>query len=98
MSSKINSGYDFFPQNLFKISKTACIYLFKFKTKNNRKHVIKSKDTRTRSMTYFWCLYCNVYADFIHSASFNLVDFEQVNDGSGSEVLPTGGMRDLVSG
>ena len=40
---------------------------------------IKNTDTRTMSMTSFWCLYCQLWTDFTHCSDIFIFNFEQVN-------------------
>ena len=47
---------------------------------------VKSRDTRTTSMTFVWCLYCYFSTDFAHSSSVSITDFDRVNDGSVDEL------------
>ena len=53
-----------------------------WKHQNNVWNLFKvNKNTRTMLMTWFWCLYCQLWIDFTHcSAVFN-TDFKRVNAG-----------------
>ena len=42
---------------------------------------VNNKDTRTTSMTSFWCLYRQLWKDFTYSSGVSIVDFEQVKAG-----------------
>ena len=42
---------------------------------------VYNKDTRTTSVTSFWCLYSEPWTDFIHCYEVSIVDFEQINAG-----------------
>ena len=48
----------------------AGIYLFKINKKNTR---------LMRSITSFWCFYCQFWTDFKHSSRVSIVDLEQVH-------------------
>ena len=61
----------------------ANIYLFKFSNRNvemvwNMLQV-SNKDTRTTSMTLFWCLYCELWTYFTSFSSVSIFDFETCN-------------------
>ena len=40
---------------------------------------VNNKDTRTTSLSSFWCLYCYLWTYFSPSSSVSIVDFDQVN-------------------
>ena len=46
-----------------------------------KKYMFKAnyKDTRTKSMTSFWCRYCQLLTYLTPFSSFSIVEFEQVN-------------------
>ena len=52
-----------------------------WKLQNNMQRLFKgnNKDTRTKSVTLFLCLYCKSLNLFIHCSSISIVDIEQVN-------------------
>ena len=52
-----------------------------WKLQNNMQRLFKgnNKDTRTKSVTSFLCLYCKSLNLFIHCSSISIVDIEQVN-------------------
>ena len=61
----------------------ANIYLFKFSNRNvemvwNMLQV-SNKDTRTTSVTLFWCLYCEPWTYFTSFSSVSIFDFETCN-------------------
>ena len=39
---------------------------------------VNSKDTRTTSLTWLWCFYCQLWTYFTHFSSVSVVNFEQV--------------------
>ena len=42
---------------------------------------VNNKDTRTTSMTSFWCFYCELWTYSTPCSSVSIVNFEQVNAG-----------------
>ena len=56
------------------ITETLEHYVKSVQKKNN-------KDTITKSVTSFWCLYCNLCLDFTHYFSVSIVYSEQKNTG-----------------
>ena len=41
--------------------------------------IVDNKDTKTTSLTSFWCLYCQLWNDFTHCSGASIVELEQVN-------------------
>ena len=60
------------------------IYMFKVNNRNTRKRCetctkVTKKNTRTTSVTLFWCLYSKLWTYFTPLSSVLIVDFEQAN-------------------
>ena len=70
----------------------ANVYLFKVNNRNSRKKVwimleAINKNTRTMSITSFWCFYCKLWTYFVPFSNVSIVDFEEVNVSWVSSVL-----------
>ena len=48
-------------------------------SKLSKGYRVNNKNTRTTSMTSFWCLDCYLKTDFTHCSGVSIDDFEQVN-------------------
>lgn len=42
---------------------------------------LNNKDSRTTSLTSFWCFYCHIWTDLTYCSGLLIIEFEQVNAG-----------------